>query len=268
MNVNRSSQLSAIILRIGAFGETHAFVDLLTPSDGLVPAVAYGLRSQRSALKGRIVPFARGTAWLYRDPRQDRSKITDFDVAHYALSLQHNLAAFYHASLWAEVVWRTHASGDAGEEVYPLIAGGLDVIESAIGSTGATRRAEDAAVRSIGFAVLWRYLDILGTRPDLDHCIASEEPIGPRDVRYYRRGDGGVVSSEWAGPAMIPVDGVAADILNALDLRTLAHLRDAAYANPEDALRAIERVRPFVLSAVQDSVETPLNTIAVGGGLL
>jgi recombinational DNA repair protein (RecF pathway) len=101
MNVNRSSQLSALVLRITPFGESHAMVDLLTPEEGLLPAVAYGIRSRRSSLRGKVVPFARGTAWLYRDPRQDRSKITDFDVDRYALDLSSDLTSFYHANLWA-----------------------------------------------------------------------------------------------------------------------------------------------------------------------
>ncbi|MCG8479854.1 MAG: recombination protein O N-terminal domain-containing protein, partial [Spirochaetales bacterium] len=109
--MNRSSQQSAIVLAIRSFGESHAMVDLLTMGEGLVPAVAYGLRSRRSSLRGKVVPFARGVAWLYRDPRQERSKITDFEVERYAVELQHDLSAYYHASLWAEVVWRTHAAG-------------------------------------------------------------------------------------------------------------------------------------------------------------
>ena len=51
MNVNRSSQQLAIVLRISPFGESHALVDLLTPEEGLLPAVAYGLRSRRSSLR-------------------------------------------------------------------------------------------------------------------------------------------------------------------------------------------------------------------------
>lgn len=155
MNVNRSSQQSAIVIRISPFGEHHAMVDLLTAEAGLLPAVAYGIRSRRSSLRGKIVPFARGTVWLYRDPRQDRSKITDFDVERYALNISADLDAYYEASLWAEVVWRSHASGEVGDEVYRLIATALSLLDDEPGAAGA-----------LGTVVLWRYLGVMGLQPD------------------------------------------------------------------------------------------------------
>ena len=155
MDVNRSSQQSAIVIRISPFGEHHAMVDLLTAEAGLLPAVAYGIRSRRSSLRGKVVPFARGTAWLYRDPRQDRSKITDFDVERYALNISSDLDAYYEASLWAEVVWRSHASGEVGDEVYRLIATAFSLLDDTSAGAGA-----------LGTIVLWRYLGIMGLQPD------------------------------------------------------------------------------------------------------
>ncbi|MDA3951615.1 MAG: DNA repair protein RecO [Spirochaeta sp.] len=166
--MNRSSQQSAIVIRISPFGEHHAMVDLLTAEAGLLPAVAYGIRSRRSSLRGKVVPFARGTAWLYRDPRQDRSKITDFDVERYALNISADLDAYYEASLWAEVVWRSHASGEVGDEVFQLIATALTLLDDDPSGAGV-----------LGTIVLWRYLGVMGLQPDprempeLDHVEAE-----------------------------------------------------------------------------------------------
>tara|TARA_B100000614_G_scaffold174784_1_gene156087 strand:- start:364 stop:1134 length:771 start_codon:yes stop_codon:yes gene_type:complete len=256
MNVNRSSQQLAIVLRISPFGESHALVDLLTPEEGLLPAVAYGLRSRRSSLRGTVVPFARGEAWLYRDPRQERSKITDFAVERYALDLQHDLTAFYHASLWAELIWRTHASGDAGAAVYDLLCQGLDLLQRP-GEYGGP------LVRQVGLGVLWRYLAILGVQPDLDTCVAAERPFQQGETRYYQPGGDGLVSGEWAGPATLPLPARGAAFLRAAEERGLAIL--TARALDEDTLA---RTRSVVLAAVQDAAERPLNTVAVAGGLL
>lgn len=130
-------------------------VDLLTPESGLLPAVAYGIRGRRSSLRGKVIPFARGTAWLYRDPRQERSKITDFDVARYSLNVVNDLDAYYEASLWAEVVWRSHASGDHGDEVFRLIDEALTLLDSDPTTAGV-----------LGTVVLWRYLSIMGVQPE------------------------------------------------------------------------------------------------------
>ncbi len=256
MNVNRSSQHSAIVLRLSPFGESHAMADLLTPEEGVVPAVAYGIRSRRSSLKGKVVPFAQGRVWLYRDPRQDRSKITDFEVERYALELQNNLTAFYHANLWAELIWRTHASGDAGAAAFALLAEGLDLIQH-------PGPDSEARARQIGLGVLWRYLAILGVQPELDYCVASERPFQPREARYYQPGDGGLVTAEWAGPAtlQLPHQGVA--FLRAADERGLSILT-ARILEPA----VVARIRAVVLAAIQDAVESQLNTVHVAGSVL
>lgn len=261
MNVNRSSQQSAIVLRISPFGENHGMVDLLTAESGLVPAVAFGLRSRRSSLRGKVVPFARGTVWLYRDPRQERSKITDFDVLSYALDLQSNLTAFYHASLWAEVVWRTHASGDAGAAAYRLLSEGLDLVQAMI--VADPSQSGTILVRQVGLGFLWRYLGVLGLQPELDYCVAAERPFQRDEARFYRPGEGGLVSGPWAGPGtlILPPRGVA--FLRAAEDRGLPIL--AARALDEETLT---RTRAVVLAAVHEAVDGPLNTLAVAGGTL
>ncbi len=255
MTVNRSSQQSAIVLRISPFGESHAMVDLLTEEEGLVPAVAYGLRSRRSSLRGKVVPFVRGVAWLYRDPRQERSKITDFEVERYALVLQHDLSAYYHASLWAEVVWRTHASGGDEPAVYRLIDDALSLIEDP--------SPDRCDARLVGLSVLWRYLHILGVQPDLERCIVSDRALAEAEVRYYHRVEGGVVGEEWSSPSMVRIEPAAVRLLSWIDERPFAAVRDLDIAEvPFDAARR------FVLTVLQDVVAAPLNTLAVGGRLL
>ena len=258
MNMNRSSQQQAMVLRLSPFGEGHVMVDLLTPEEGVLPAMAYGLRSPRSSLRGKVVPFARGTVWLYRDPRRERAKITDFAVERYALTLQEDLTAFYHANLWAEVVWRTHASGDTGGEVYALLDQGLDLLAHPV-----DRLTREARSRQVGLGLLWRYLAILGVQPDLDVCVASEQPFAPGESRYYHRADGGLVGEAWAGPLMPRVSSGGVAFLRAAQDRGLA-IVTARQLEEE----TIAEVRSFVLAAVQDAADRPLNTVAVAGGLL
>ena len=219
MNVNRSSQLSAIVIRITPFGEHHAMVDLLTDSTGLTPTVAYGLRGKRSSLRGKIVPFARGTAWLYRDPRQDRGKITDFSVDRYALNITGDLDAYYEASLWAEVAWRSHGSGDFGGEAFTLIAAALELLDD---------HPEESA--HLGTVVLWRYLAVMGLQPD---------------------------------PAMARgLDAGGIRFLSETARRPIAETRTIGL--PEESRG---RLRRFVVAAIRDAVEAPLNTLKVSAGL-
>lgn len=219
MNVNRSSQLSAIVIRISPFGEHHGMVDLLTDSAGLTPTVAYGLRSKRSSLRGKIVPFARGTAWLYRDPRQERGKITDFAVDRYALNIAGNLDAYYEASLWAEVVWRSHGSGEFGGEVFNLLATALELLDD---------HPEESSL--LGTVVLWRYLAVMGLQPD---------PAAARGI-----------------------DGGGIRFLTESARRPLSEMRMIGLSDESRG-----RLRRFVVAAIQDAVEAPLNTLKVSAGL-
>ncbi len=261
MNVNRSSQLSAIVIRISPFGENHAMVDLLAPGKGLLPTVAYGLRGRRSSLRGKVVPFARGTVWLYSDPRQDRSKITDFDVDRYALNISSDLDAYYEASLWAEVVWRSHASGSEDDCVYRLVDDGLEILEQY------PRRSDD-----IGMVVLWRYLDLMGLQPDLEYCVRSERMFAAEELRYYDDTEGVMLSTEWASDQMSPLDGPAARFLVSVAKRELSEnlsLLQILSDNPPSKLPDISRrsARRFVIIAIQNALSVPLNTLKVKGAL-
>lgn len=256
--MNRNSQHSAIILRLSPFGEIHALADILTPDRGVIRAMVYGLRSRRGSLRGRVVPFARGVLYLYTDPRREESKVVDFDVHRYAASMERNLRAYYHGTLWAEVVWRTHASGDEGEQVYSLISQGLDLLEEEANTPDRTQL--------LSAILLWRYLAVLGLQPDLHRCSRSSRNLVAEETRFYNRREGNLVGREWAEGAegtMIPLPSGAARLLTASDRYPLA--RAAELPVTAETLAA---TRTFVLAAIQDAVEVPLNTLRTVAGSL
>ena len=260
--MNRNSQHSAIILRIAPFGETHGSVELLTPDHGLVRAIAYGLRARRGTLRGKVVPFALGTLYLYTDPRRDDAKIVDFDVHRYAVALPQDLTAWYHAGLWAEVIWRTRASGDAGAEVYDLLLQGLDLLE-AIADAAVSPEQRRHQVQLVSSLVLWRYLAILGLRPSLEECGIGDTRFAAEESRFYDRREGVLVGSEWADSAMVHVPSGTARLLAAAEPMTLPQ----AAALPVTAA-TLAATKTFVIAAIQDAVEVPLNTLRVASGLL
>jgi len=258
--MNRSSQHRAIVLRISPLGDTHAVADLLTPEEGLLRATVYGLRGRRSSLRGLVVPFARGTAWLYRDPRRDSVKLTDFSVERYALVLQSDLRAFYHASLYAEVLWRSHASGDGGSESFALIGEALDLLEgtSVPGATSGAAPRDEAWYRRLTVLVLWRYLAILGLQPDLAGGDGGGHAAEGR--RFYDPRESAIVGEEWADPGMVELPAGA--------IRFLDRARGGSLAAGTEvrlAAEALAALRTVVLAAVQDAIHVPLNTLRVAG---
>lgn len=242
-------------MRIAPAGESHGAVDFLSPREGVSRAMAYGLRSRRSSLRGKVVPFARGTIYLYRDPRRDTAKITDFDGSHYP-SIQENLTAYSHGSLWAEVVWRTFASGGGDQEAFDLLSRGYLLLEEQ-----APRGR--ASMQLLSMLLLWRYLALLGVRPPLEICAASEKAIQPEEDRFYDRREGTIFSREWAAAGGLPVPSGTARLLMASEQVSL----ERASRFPVTAA-TLEATRRFVTAAVQDAVQYPLKTLQAAAVLL
>lgn len=244
--MNRSSQHEAVVLRHRPFGESHALLDLLSPELGLYQAVAYGARSRRGSLRGKVVPFARGHAYLYRDPRQERYKLSDFDPQAYLHAAHADLGIYYHASLWAEVIVRTHASGDQGEAVYALVCDGY-------GALAELTRPEPATLVALSAIVLWRYLDLLGLRQAISPHYANGG--------YYVPDEFSMVESDAGHVGAIYLSAEALQFLRAADVGTVAEAAATAPGRP-----ALAGVRHVVLAALQAAIGAPLNTVRVGRG--
>ena len=244
--MNRSSQHEAVVLRCRPFGESHALLDLLSPRLGLYQAVAYGVRSRHGSLRGKVVPFARGRAFLYRDPRRERYKLSDFDPHAYLHAAHTDLGVYYHASLWAEVVVRTYASGDQGEVVYALLCGGYTAL-AGLDRTDAVTLVACSAV------VLWRYLDILGLRPTVSLNSGVDG--------YYVPNESTIVASDSGRIGAIPLTAEALRFLRSADSGSIAEATAIAPGKP-----ALAGVRRVVLTALQAAIGAPLNTLRVGRG--
>ena len=119
--MERSRQHEALVLKLTPFGESHATAHLLTAEGTMLRAAVYGVRSARGSLRGKVEPFARGTAYLYYNPPKDAYKVLDFDVIDYHLGVRADLGAMYAANLFAEIVLTSYASGDE-PAVFALIA--------------------------------------------------------------------------------------------------------------------------------------------------
>ena len=258
MNVNRSSQHLALVLRTAPFGESNAFVDLLTPDEGVVPAVAYGVRSQRSSLRGKVVPYAQGTVWLYRDRRKRHRKIVDFDVVRYALTIPENVALFYHVSVWMELVSKTHPEGEEGTETFTLLTEGLELIERQPPAI-----AREAYIRQVGYAVVWRYLQAMGIQPDLLHCGIEERPFRRDESVYYDERENQLVGQEWSTPTMVPLPPSARAFLHAVTTYPLSIAGARALSESERAA-----VRAFVYTVVRVSIDLPINALSVARSAL
>ncbi|MBQ6781762.1 MAG: DNA repair protein RecO [Treponema sp.] len=157
--MSRNSSCQALVLATHPQGENNRAVTLLSAEEGIFYATLFG--GPKSKLRAQVSPFNRGTIWLYKDEPKHSCKITDFDVANYHLSFRENLFKTWAASFAAEIVVKTKCAG-SNDQCWTLVNGFLDGME-----------LTDEDTSRLGLVrFLWRYLGLLGVRPETRQCAS------------------------------------------------------------------------------------------------
>jgi DNA repair protein RecO (recombination protein O) len=251
--MSRTSRFEAIILRTHRFGDIHKRVTLLSGEYGVLDAIAYGAYSQKGKLRGVTSLFARGTCYLYTDPVKHTHKITDFDVEDFYIGINEEIVRFYTASLWVEVILKSYAGGEASELLLRELGRFLSHVERATGQ----------AVTLISIQFLWRYIGFLGLRPDLRSCERCGRTLGERESRYYVSGLQGFVCSECSEPGQPTLQAEPAGYLMHTERKPV---ESALADTPSEG--AQRNIRGILYGLLEDVLETRLNTLRTGSGII
>lgn len=157
--MSRDAVQEALVLAVRTQGESNRSVTLLSAQEGVFSATLFG--GPKSRLRSLVVPFNRGRVWLYKDERRQTCKITDFDVTHYHLSFRENLFKGWAAAFAAEIAVKTKCAGSSAD-CWQLINGLLDGME--------LTSENESRLGLVRF--VWRYLALLGVRPQTRQCVA------------------------------------------------------------------------------------------------
>lgn len=155
----RNFSTPALILSAVISGENNRRVTIFSPDEGIFYATLYG--GPKSKLRSLVSPMNSGILYLYRDEVKNQTKITDFDVKNYHLSFRENLFKSWSASFATEILIKTKCAGSS-QESWKIINGFLDGIELST--------EDESRLGLVRF--LWRYLGLLGVRPDTSTCFS------------------------------------------------------------------------------------------------
>jgi DNA repair protein RecO (recombination protein O) len=158
--MGRHVTTEAIVLKVSRFGEIHKSVTMLTPSGGVLHAIAHGALKMKSRLRSSTEPFMLISADLYHDPVRDSYKITDAETRVFPFGITQSPDRFFAASLFVEIVLRSFGGGESGEEMFRLLADALAALDT-------------ASVADEPFIVVqfvFRTLDLNGFLPRLNSC--------------------------------------------------------------------------------------------------
>jgi len=251
--MSRNSTTEAVVLRKNRVGEIHKALTLLCRDRGLINAMAHGAFKMKSRLRTTSEPFHLVRVYLYHDPVRDQFKITDMESLAALDGIRTSVQRFYAASLWAEVAIRSYGAGGNCTALYRLLVGALRILETAPESS--------IAIASCQF--LFRFLEILGQRPDLEHCGLCAAEFDGRSTAYLSREEHVLVCRRCASPSALSLPAGAVRYLQStLPLPLEAALRIGL---SRESLQALKNAVYYLVQAV---LETSLNSLRSGVGIL
>lgn len=148
-----------IILQVKNWQTADKQAVCLAKEHGKTVFLAYGARYAKSAVGRLLQPFARLQAELYSGSRVDKLKSCELA----APIPQFTLPQLAYASLLAEVTEQLTEPGEAAEGIYPLLEGGLSLLER-------------HNPRITALAYILQLLDLCGIGPVYEVCVNCSRP--------------------------------------------------------------------------------------------
>ena len=249
----RSLIVEGFILSTARIGEIHKQVLIFTGDRGIMSAIAHGALKTTGKLKSHTELFLHCRFFLYHEPVKDSYKITDAECISSFPELRRSVVRYYAASLFAEIVLKSFAGGEANKalfELYSAVFTLLDVI------------AEEK-VHYLVIQFLFRFLGLIGFQMEMDLCAACGRPVGEKEsLSFLRRGRGFVCATcrKEAGIDFSP--GARVYLKRTLPLSLEGACKITLAENTFLAIKTL------VYLLVQESIEKELNSLAVGKGVL
>ncbi len=228
-NLPRSLRVEAVVLRHSDWGEADRMLTLFTRELGKLRVVAKGVRRLRSRKAGHLEPFTRVALMLARG--RDIWIVTQADTLDAFLPLRDNLERTAYAAYVAELLDRfTYEEGE-NPSLYRLFVEALERVAALEDPVPAIRYYEV------------RLLDLLGFRPELQHCVQCGAEIRP-EAQFFSALLGGVVCPKCGG------DAAGARPVSLQTLKFLRHYQRSSYAEAT-RVRLPDAVRPEMEALMQ-----------------
>jgi DNA repair protein RecO (recombination protein O) len=211
----RSFRASAVVLRHADWGEADRLLTLYTREQGMVRALAKGVRKMTSRKAGHLQPFTSITVQLAKG--RDLLIVTQVETVNAFLSLHDDLEKTSYAAYVVELLLRFSYEEEGGNPtIFRLLTETLDRLEK-----------EDDSWLAIRYYEM-RLLDAVGFRPHLFECANCGREILAEDQFF----------SFTAGGVICPRCGQGLPNLMKISIETLKYLRHFQRSSYRDASRA------------------------------
>ena len=170
----------ALVLRVVAFGETDRIVHLLTPTWGLVSAIAKGAARSRRRFCGALDLFHVLAVRLSRRRSAALAQLESARLLDAMVPLREHPDRFALACYLVELVARVGGGGDAdAAALFRVARGALEVV------------AQREVGAELPILLPLRLLDVLGLRPELRCCVRCGRPCDGPGAIFFHVAEGG-----------------------------------------------------------------------------
>ena len=246
----RNTSFDGLVLRIKDSPSGDRIATFLGAEVGIVDAFVFG--GAKSSLRSLASPFVHARVFLYTDPVKNYRKLSDMSISEFFPGIRDSYERLMAASAISELLLRTDGCGGEYGSVLDLALRSLRLLETA--NTG--------EVDILLLAFLWKILDIMGLRPDIERCSACGRPLGSAGSAglCYSGSLGGFLCLACAasiGGESWELDAQAAKLLgffSAEAMETMPALASEAPIPPS--------LGPFVRLLAQNAAEGPLNSLS------
>ncbi len=98
--------------------EYNRGIKIFTPEEGLLNIIAFGAYRPKSRLGSLLQPVSYGEFNIYHDPVKNLYRITDYEPYHDYTGVKQDLKRYYSALMWFEIIMKSHAGGESGEDLF------------------------------------------------------------------------------------------------------------------------------------------------------
>lgn len=237
----------AVVLRAQDLGETSKILTLFTDHFGKIAAVAKGARRPKSRFGASLDLFAHSIVVLYIKDNRDLHIISESTLVHAFYGLREDVRRLGFASAVVELVNRMVMRAERVPGLFPLLLGGLQVLE------------EGEQLSPLLSALMLKIVAVLGYRPQLFVCNACDRSVEGK-LAGFSAGQGGVICQDCAGKG-VPFSAITPRTLSLLqhllgdDFEAIRQLKLGA----AEGRRIASIVTGFVEQCAQD--HRPLSSL-------
>lgn len=163
-----AQKTQAIVIRTFPLRETHKIITFYTPDFGKIKAVAYGVKSPKSKLSGRLELLNHGMLLFNYRENRDLQNLTGFDLIEGFDGIRADFARITYGCYLAELVDAIASEGDANPEIFELLRNTYQFLVN----------TDDVPLLARVFEI--KFLDLAGYAPQLSqcaHCSSVPTPV-------------------------------------------------------------------------------------------